>query len=143
MRTRHGAWVSIFRQGATPQATGRPSIAGWAESIGMRRGGRAESRRARHFSMIRSFHLADVFTLANGACGTAAIFLAMDHVREARVDKVYAAGLLVVAALVFDVLDGRIARWRHKASLWAANWTHWPTSSASAWPRRAWPTRWA
>jgi CDP-diacylglycerol--serine O-phosphatidyltransferase len=66
--------------------------------------------------MIRDFHLADFLTLANGACGTAAIFLAMDHVREARVDKVYAAGLLVVGALVFDVMDGRVARWRHKAS---------------------------
>ena len=70
----------------------------------------------RHFSMIRNFHLADVITLANGASGTAAIFLAMDHVREARVDKVYAAGLLVVAALFFDVMDGRVARWRHGAS---------------------------
>jgi CDP-diacylglycerol--serine O-phosphatidyltransferase len=66
--------------------------------------------------MIRDFHLADVFTLANGACGTAAIFAAMDHVRQPRAATVYAAGLLVVAALVFDVLDGRIARWRHDAS---------------------------
>ena len=82
----------------------------------MRRGGRATSGDPRHFSMIRDFHLADVMTLSNGACGTAAIFLAMDHVREALVDKVYAAGLLVVAALLFDVMDGRIARWRHKAS---------------------------
>jgi CDP-diacylglycerol---serine O-phosphatidyltransferase len=66
--------------------------------------------------MIRSFHLADFFTLANGCSGTAAIFLAMDYVREARRDRVYGAGLLVVGALVFDVLDGRIARSRQKAS---------------------------
>jgi CDP-diacylglycerol--serine O-phosphatidyltransferase len=66
--------------------------------------------------MIRDFHLADFFTLANGCCGTAAIFLAMDHVREALVGKVYAAGALVVAALFFDVMDGRVARWRHGAS---------------------------
>jgi CDP-diacylglycerol--serine O-phosphatidyltransferase len=72
--------------------------------------------RRRHFSMIRDFHLADFFTLANGGAGTAAIFLAMDHLREARPDKVQAAGLLIVVALVFDVLDGRIARWRHKTS---------------------------
>jgi CDP-diacylglycerol--serine O-phosphatidyltransferase len=70
----------------------------------------------RHFSLIRNFHLADFFTLGNGCCGTAAIFLAMDHVREARAEKVYLAGLLVLAALVLDVLDGRIARWRHAAS---------------------------
>jgi CDP-diacylglycerol---serine O-phosphatidyltransferase len=82
----------------------------------MRRGERAKRGRVRHFSMIREFHLADVFTLANGGAGTAAIFLAMDHVRAARPDQVYAAGLLVMGALFFDVMDGRIARWRHKAS---------------------------
>jgi CDP-diacylglycerol--serine O-phosphatidyltransferase len=70
----------------------------------------------RHFSMIRDFHLADVFTLANGACGTAAIFFAMDHVREGSDGKLYAGGGFVVLALVFDVADGRIARWRHRAS---------------------------
>jgi CDP-diacylglycerol--serine O-phosphatidyltransferase len=66
--------------------------------------------------MIRDFHLADFFTLANGCSGTAAIFLAMDHVRVAAPGKVYAAGGLVVAALFFDVMDGRIARWRHGSS---------------------------
>jgi CDP-diacylglycerol--serine O-phosphatidyltransferase len=76
----------------------------------------APARRTRHLSMIRDFHLADFFTLANGCCGTAAIFLAMDHVREARADTVYGAGVLVLAALVFDVLDGNIARWRQASS---------------------------
>jgi CDP-diacylglycerol---serine O-phosphatidyltransferase len=66
--------------------------------------------------MIREFHLADFLTLANGCCGTAAIFLAMNHLREARHEAVYAAGLLVVGALVFDVMDGRVTRWRHRAS---------------------------
>jgi CDP-diacylglycerol--serine O-phosphatidyltransferase len=66
--------------------------------------------------MIRSFHLADFFTLANGCCGTAAIFFAMAYVRQGVAERVYAAGALVVLALVFDVLDGRIARWRHRAS---------------------------
>ena len=71
---------------------------------------------ARHFSMIRDFHLADGFTLANGSCGTAALFFAMDHVRSSSAGKVYAAGVFIVLALVFDVMDGRIARWRHSAS---------------------------
>jgi len=66
--------------------------------------------------MIRDFHLADLLTLANGGSGTAALFLAMDHVREAGAGKLYAAGALVAAALVFDVMDGRVARWRHRAS---------------------------
>jgi CDP-diacylglycerol--serine O-phosphatidyltransferase len=70
----------------------------------------------RHFSMIRDFHLADFFTLGNGACGTAAIFFAMSHIAEDSIGKVYAAVAFVVLALFFDVMDGRIARWRHKAS---------------------------
>jgi CDP-diacylglycerol--serine O-phosphatidyltransferase len=73
--------------------------------------------RKRHFSMIRDFHLADFLTLANGACGTAAIFFAMDHVRAGSIGKVYAAGLFIVLALFFDVMDGRVARWRHQASV--------------------------
>ena len=70
----------------------------------------------RHFSMIRDFHLADLFTLLNGACGTAAIFFAMSHIAERSHQKIYAAGAFVVLALVFDVMDGRVARWRHTAS---------------------------
>lgn len=70
----------------------------------------------RHFSMIRDFHVADLFTLLNGACGTASIFFAMSHIAEKSNGKAYAAGAFIVMALVFDVLDGRIARWRHTAS---------------------------
>jgi CDP-diacylglycerol---serine O-phosphatidyltransferase len=73
--------------------------------------------RKRHFSMIRDFHLADFFTLANGGSGTAAIFFSMDHVRAGSIGKVYAAGVFIVMALVFDVMDGRVARWRHQASV--------------------------
>jgi CDP-diacylglycerol--serine O-phosphatidyltransferase len=72
--------------------------------------------RGRHFSLIRSFHLADVLTLANGCCGALAIFLAMDHMRDGTRDRVYAAGAVIVLALAFDVADGRVARWRHRAS---------------------------
>ena len=66
--------------------------------------------------MLRSFHLADFFTLANGSCGTAAIFFAKAHMREAMTARLYAAGALIGLALVFDVVDGRVARWRHRAS---------------------------
>ncbi len=66
-----------------------------------------------HFSMLRSFHLADFLTLANAACGVAAIFLIMMYVANASVAHFLAAAALVLAALVFDVFDGRIARWRH------------------------------
>ena len=70
----------------------------------------------RHFSMIRDFQLADFFTIANGACGVAAIFQAMAFLRGGDRWHVTLAALLVPLALVFDVLDGRIARRRHEAS---------------------------
>lgn len=73
--------------------------------------------RRRHFSMIRSFHVADFFTIANGFCGVGAIFEAMKYLSTNETRHIYVAALLVPVALVFDVLDGRIARWRHEASL--------------------------
>jgi CDP-diacylglycerol---serine O-phosphatidyltransferase len=69
------------------------------------------------FSMIREFQLADWFTLANAVCGTGALFSIMTYLELHEVRHVYFACSLVVAALIFDVLDGRIARWRHKTSI--------------------------
>src|SRR5690606_39183887 len=73
--------------------------------------------RQKRFSMIREFHLADWFTLANAVCGTGALFSIMTYLELHEVRHVYYACGLVLAALVFDVLDGRIARWRQKTSL--------------------------
>jgi len=66
--------------------------------------------------MIREFHLADWFTLANAACGTGALFSVMTYLQTTDVSHVYFACGMVLAALIFDVLDGRIARWRQKSS---------------------------
>jgi CDP-diacylglycerol--serine O-phosphatidyltransferase len=71
----------------------------------------------KRFSMIREFHLADWFTLANAACGAAAIFSVMTYLQRNDVRHVYFACALVFAALLFDIADGRIARWRRKSSL--------------------------
>lgn len=70
----------------------------------------------KHFSMIREFQLADFFTLGNAACGVAAVFCAMVYMGEQTLAFFHAAVVLTLAALVFDVLDGRIARWRQKHS---------------------------
>ena len=70
----------------------------------------------RHFSMIRSFQLADVLTIANGFCGVAAVFEAMTFLSTGNRRRLYTAALLIPVALAFDVLDGRIARTRHRAS---------------------------
>jgi CDP-diacylglycerol--serine O-phosphatidyltransferase len=71
----------------------------------------------KHFSMIRDFQLADWFTLANAVCGMGALFSIMSYLASSEVRHVYFACALVAAALVFDVFDGRIARWRQKSSL--------------------------
>jgi CDP-diacylglycerol--serine O-phosphatidyltransferase len=68
------------------------------------------------FSMIREFHLADWFTLGNAVCGTAAIFSTISYVQTGVVRHVYFACGLVLAALAFDIVDGRVARWRQKSS---------------------------
>lgn len=74
------------------------------------------STRPKHFSMIREFHLADFFTLGNAACGVAAVFYAMLYVGSESLSHLLAAAALAPAAFAFDVLDGRIARWRHQHS---------------------------
>jgi CDP-diacylglycerol---serine O-phosphatidyltransferase len=66
--------------------------------------------------MIRSFHLADLFTIANAFCGVTAIFEAMAFLRTHDTRHLHLAALLIPVALAFDVLDGRVARWRHSAS---------------------------
>ena len=68
------------------------------------------------FAMIREFHLADWFTLANAVCGIGALFSMMTYLQTQNILHVYFACGMVVAALVFDILDGRIARWRQKTS---------------------------
>jgi CDP-diacylglycerol---serine O-phosphatidyltransferase len=70
----------------------------------------------KHFSMIRSFHLADLFTLANAASGVASLFAAMTFMESGALQHFYIAAGLLPLALAFDVLDGRIARWRQKHS---------------------------
>ena len=69
------------------------------------------------FAMIREFHLADWFTLGNAVCGVGALFSIMSYLEMNDVRHVFFASGLVLAALIFDVLDGRIARWRQKASV--------------------------
>ena len=72
--------------------------------------------RAKHFSMIREFHLADFFTLANAASGVGSIFAAISFVETGAMPQFFLAAALLPVALVFDILDGRIARWRQRTS---------------------------
>src|SRR5690554_6338104 len=76
----------------------------------------AQVPRRKRFEMLRSFALADIITMANAACGVAAIFCCLNYM-EAKHDLYvwWAFGLLPLA-LVFDLFDGAVARWRRKHS---------------------------
>lgn len=71
----------------------------------------------RHLSLIRSFHVADFLTLANGACGMTAVLYALAHASGAWRGGLMVAAGLVLLALIFDVCDGRVARWRQEHSV--------------------------
>jgi CDP-diacylglycerol--serine O-phosphatidyltransferase len=66
--------------------------------------------------MIRGFQLADFFTLGNAACGVAAVLMAMRSLASKEIGDLLVAAAFAPAAFVFDVLDGRIARWRQTSS---------------------------
>ena len=71
----------------------------------------------KHLSMIRSFHLADWFTLGNASCGVGALFAMMSYLQSQNVLHLLSACALILLAFVFDVFDGRVARWRQQTSL--------------------------
>jgi CDP-diacylglycerol--serine O-phosphatidyltransferase len=75
-----------------------------------------DKERQPHFSMIRGFHLADWFTIANAFCGMGAVLAVMAYLQGNLANGLLIAAALVPAAFVFDVFDGRIARWRQQHS---------------------------
>ena len=68
------------------------------------------------FSMIREFHLADWFTLGNAVSGIGALFSTMTYLQSGDLKHICFACALLVLALIFDVFDGRVARWRQMTS---------------------------
>lgn len=70
--------------------------------------------------MLRALSLADAFTIANAACGTLALFVCLQSLDGGTVPIGVAFALLPIA-LVCDVLDGRIARWRRGGSALGAD----------------------
>lgn len=68
----------------------------------------------RHISMIRSYTWADLLTIGNASCGTISIFLCLDYLATTNRRFLWAAFILLPAALVCDVLDGYVARLNRK-----------------------------
>jgi CDP-diacylglycerol--serine O-phosphatidyltransferase len=63
-----------------------------------------------HLSMLRSFTPADALTIGNAACGTIAIFLCLDYLATGDRQRLWFAFVLLPLALLFDILDGYVAR---------------------------------
>lgn len=71
--------------------------------------------------MLRSFALADVITLGNAACGTGATLACVRYVERGERVFLWTALALLPLALLCDVLDGGVARWRRKHSALGAD----------------------
>ena len=67
-------------------------------------------RSMRHLSMIRSYTAADALTIGNASCGTIAIFACLEYFASANQRRLWIDSTLLPIALVFDVLDGYVAR---------------------------------
>jgi CDP-diacylglycerol--serine O-phosphatidyltransferase len=70
-----------------------------------------------HFSMLRGYQVADLFTLGNAAAGTGAILAMMSYLITAEPGRIYLTVFLIVTALVLDIGDGIVARRRHEHSV--------------------------
>jgi CDP-diacylglycerol--serine O-phosphatidyltransferase len=64
----------------------------------------------RRMTMLRSYTAADAFTIGNAGCGTVAVFLCLEYVDAHQRGLLWVAIWLLPLALVFDVLDGYVAR---------------------------------
>jgi len=67
--------------------------------------------------MLRDYRAADLLTLANAASGMAAVLIIMSYLTSPDRWRVFLSLALVLAALFFDILDGRVARRRSEHSL--------------------------
>jgi CDP-diacylglycerol---serine O-phosphatidyltransferase len=74
-------------------------------------------RRQPHFSMLRGYQVADLFTLGNGAAGMGALLAMMSYLITAEPGRIYLAVFLIVTALVLDIGDGIVARRRGQHSI--------------------------
>src|SRR5262245_20333616 len=63
-----------------------------------------------HLSMLRSYTAADALTIGNAICGTIAIFLCLDYLASGNPRLLWYAFILLPLPLVFEVLDGMVAR---------------------------------
>src|SRR5688572_29443819 len=81
----------------------------------------AAAPRRKRLSMLRSYTVADLFTLGNASCGTIAIFLCLNYIDEGRNQFFWIAFILLFVALGCDVVDGYWARRSGRPSVLGAD----------------------
>src|SRR6187399_2363122 len=75
----------------------------------------------KHLSMLRSYTVADLFTIGNATCGTLSIFLCLNYIVEGSSNFLWIAFILLLAALFFDIFDGYWARRSQRQSILGAD----------------------
>ena len=75
----------------------------------------------KHLSMLRSYTMADLFTLANASCGAISIFLCLNYIAEGRDKFLWITFLLLFAALGCDIMDGYWSRKSRRQSILGAD----------------------
>jgi CDP-diacylglycerol--serine O-phosphatidyltransferase len=70
-----------------------------------------------HFSLVRNFHLADAFTLMNGFCGAQSLFASGRYLVTSDPTHAWTALAFPLFGAIFDLLDGKVARWRNSSSM--------------------------
>jgi CDP-diacylglycerol--serine O-phosphatidyltransferase len=80
-----------------------------------------DAPRRKHLSMLRSYTVADLFTLGNASCGTISIFLCLNYIAEGRNRFFWIAFALLCLALICDITDGYWARRSGRTSLFGAD----------------------
>ena len=53
----------------------------------------------------------------NGVCGSFSVFMSAKYLLTNDVDFLWSALIFPVAGLMFDFMDGKIARWRNESSM--------------------------
>jgi CDP-diacylglycerol--serine O-phosphatidyltransferase len=82
---------------------------------------RMEQPRKKHLSMVRSYTIADLFTLGNASCGTISLFLCLNYIAEGRNKFFWIAFVLLFIALACDIMDGYWARRSRRQSVLGAD----------------------
>lgn len=66
---------------------------------------------------LSNFRLADLVTIMNGVCGAFSVFSSARYLITNDEAFLYAALSYPVAGLMFDFMDGKVARWRKETSM--------------------------